>query len=383
MRTLALLTNGGDTCSLNAVIKSIRDNALASGYTRVLAFKGGFEGILNNDVEQLTWFPIDPHQGGTILRSQRYAPKSDEERKQILEKLLELEVDTLVVIGGDGTLRATRDLYEWSSRHNYSLRLLGFPRTIDNDINTMTYDGQTQVALCPGYPSAALKIARLTRALRTTAMSASKVFILETMGREAGWLAASSSLGGAELILIPEYELTTDDWERFYERVASFYKHQGHLIIGVSEGIKIDGKEITDAAMGPRRLGGVGIEIALRLKEGLARVFRKTSFEDIRYQQAGYIPRMGEPSQFDLQLAEALGSAISRMLEDNRTGEFPVPSQLVAGNQLKDRIKSLPLSKVEKSSFPLESFYDDQRFCLASGAVDFLRKITDPESLRS
>lgn len=380
MRTLALLTNGGDTCSLNAVIKSIRDNALLSGYTRILAFKDGFQGIINNSVQLLTWAPIDAVQGGTILHSQRYAPRTDAERQEIVEKLLGLEIDTLVVIGGDGTLSATKELYNFVTKHKFPLHLLGFPRTIDNDIKTTTYDGQTEVALCPGYPSAVLKIARLTSALRTTAMSSSKIFVLETMGRDSGWLAAACSLGGAELLLIPEYELQEADWERLCERVARFYQNQGHVIIGVSEGIKVEGKQITDAAMGPRRLGGVGVDVAYQIRNGLNKLLGKDNFE-IRYQQAGYFPRMGEPSAYDVQLAEALGWAVGTMLEQKRSGELPVISQVVGGAELKDKVKYIPLSKVEKSFFPVNFFYRQNEFCLTHTGIDFLRKIVDQRKL--
>lgn len=380
MRTLALLTNGGDTCSLNAVIKSIRDNALSAGYTSVLAFKGGFQGIVKNSIKQLTWAPIDPEQGGTILRSQRYAPRGNSEKQEIIEKLLELEIDTLVVIGGDGTLSATRELYNYIKSNKYPLYILGFPRTIDNDIKTTTYDGQVEVALCPGFPSAALKIARLTSALRTTAISSSKIFILETMGRDSGWLASACILGGAELVLIPEYKLLEEDWERLYERVARFYRSQGHVIIGVSEGIEIEGKQVMDAAMGPRRLGGVGVDIAHRIQAGLAKLLGEDKFE-IRYQQAGYIPRMGEPSKYDLYLANALGTAIGYALEEKRSGEFPVISQVVNENELINKIKYLHLSKIEKSYFPINSFYTKDKFCLTHAAIDFFRKIIDSKTL--
>lgn len=342
---------------------------------RILGFKDGYQGVLDNSVELLTWTHIDPTQGGTILRSLRYAPRTDEERQMILDRLRELEVDTFVAIGGDGSLAATKALNDYASTSRVPINILGFPRTIDNDIRTETLEGDTELALCPGYPSAALKTAKLTTALRTTAMSSKKIFVLETMGRDSGWLAAACALGGAELILLPEYNLTEDDWQRCSERVARFYRDQGHVIIGVSEGIFLEGEQIMDAAMGPRRLGGVGVDVAKKLKDYLEKILGRDSF-GIRYQQAGYSPRMGRPSKYDLDLASALGQQIRSMLRDDRSGEFPVVSQLVDRSRLAEHLASRPLGQIEKSRFPTSTFYDSERFCLERPAIDFLQTIT-------
>jgi 6-phosphofructokinase 1 len=375
MRTLALLTNGGDTCSLNAVIKSIRDNALKAGYTRVLAFKDGFKGINDGILELLTWFHIDERQGGTILRSDRWSPRSDIEKESITEKLLRNEIDTLVVVGGDGSLSATRELYDFVLQTGASINILGFPRTIDNDIRTSTFDGETEVAVCPGYPSAALKIANLTTQLRTTAMSSKRAFVIETMGRDSGWLAAACSLGGAEIVLLPEYRLNDTDWDRLVERIARFYVDQGHIIIGVSEGIYFDDEQIIDAAMGPRRLGGVGVDVAKRLNERL-RMALGDRWNGIRYQQSGYIPRMGPPSAYDLNLASALGIKMQTMLKEKRSGEFPVVTTATNASELSNHLASRPLSEVEKSYFPIEAFYDSETFTIRHAGIDFLQTMT-------
>jgi 6-phosphofructokinase len=378
MRTLALLTNGGDTCSLNAAIKSIRDNARAAGYTRILAFRDGFLGIVQSDFQLLTWSPIDSEIGGTILGSQRFGPTRQKDKRQVLENLEELGVDTLVVIGGDGSLSATRDLYTYALEKNSSLQLLAFPRTIDNDIRTRTHDSKTEVALCPGFPSAVQKISLLTSALRTTtAMSSAKIFVLETMGRDSGWLAAACALGGAEIVLIPEVEMNGDDWQRFYDRAARLYKHQKHLIIGVSEGIKIDGEQVLDSAMGPRRLGGVGVHVAHGLSNALNKLIGRNKF-GIRYQQAGYIPRMGSPSRFDVKLAQALGSFVGQLLKRRQFGSFPAIKSLVSAEELKDHVHAIALDDVEKSFFPVDQFYRKGEFCLTGQGIDFLSKIVDP-----
>jgi 6-phosphofructokinase 1 len=379
MSTLAILTNGGDTCSLNAVIKSIRDNAIAAGFPRILGFEDGYRGVMTKSVKLLTWEPIDPEQGGTILRSRRDAPRTDEEKTTIFENLKDLEVDVLVVIGGDGSLNATRELYEWYGAQNYDIRILGFPRTIDNDIRTNTFEGNIEVALCPGYPSAALKIARLAKDLRTTAMSTRRVFTIETMGRDAGWLAAAASLGGAEFVLIPEVELKGDNWDKFYDRVAKFYTiNGGHVIIAVSEGFKFEAQQEMDAAFGPRKLGGAGVRIAKMVEEGLRQ--RGLTIE-VRCQHADYIPRMGSPSAYDIKFASALGNEMRTMLEDRRNGELPVPTRVSNIEQIDGNISRIPLSRVGQLFFPAREFYNVNEFCVADSFIDFLKKLVDPRDL--
>jgi len=378
MKTLAILTNGGDTCSLNAAIKSIRDHAIAAGYTRILAFEDGYQGIVNKSVKLLTWEPIDPQQGGTILRSQRFAPNSDEERRIIFQNLSDLEVSALVVIGGDGTLSATKALCQGGEAKDFGVRILGFPRTIDNDIRTNTFEGENEVSLCPGYPSAAIKIARLTRELRTTAMSSRKIFIMETMGRDAGWLAAATCLGGAEFVLIPEVEFKDDDWNRFFERVAKLYAFHGHVIIGVSEGFRIGGVQEMDAAFGPRKLGGVGVKVAKMVEMGLHGLGLNVA---VRYQQAGYIPRMGAPCAYDIELASALGAEVGAMLEDGRHGELPVSTIVPTFKHIGEGISRIPLSRIEQFFLPAKTFYDSGTFSITDSFIDLMKRFVDPKGL--
>jgi ATP-dependent phosphofructokinase / diphosphate-dependent phosphofructokinase len=378
MKTLAILTNGGDTCSLNAAIKNIRDHGIAAGYTRILGFEDGYLGVVNKSVKLLTWEPIDPQQGGTILRSQRFAPTSDEERQVVFQNLSDMEVSALVVIGGDGTLAATKALWQSGDPKRFGVRILGFPRTIDNDIRTNTFEGETEVAICPGYPSAAIKIARLTRELRTTAMSSRKIFVLETMGRDAGWLAAATSLGGAEFVLIPEIEFKEDDWNRFYERAAKLYAFHGHVIIGVSEGFRIGGIQEMDAAFGPRKLGGVGVKVAKMVEEGIQKLGLNVA---VRYQQAGYIPRMGAPCPYDIEFASVLGAEIGAMLEDGSNGELPVSTIVPTMKHIGEGISRIPLSKVEQFFLPATKFYDFDTFSITDSFIDLMKKFVDPRGL--
>ncbi len=378
MRTLAILTNGGDTCSLNAVIKSIRDNGIAAGYPRILGFEDGYKGIMDKSVKLLTWEHIDPQRGGTILRSLRYAPGNDDEKRAVFENLKELEVNVLVAIGGDGSLSAAKDLYRWSGAKHYNIRILGFPRTIDNDIRTNTFEGNTEVSLCPGYPSAALKIASLTKDLRTTAMSTHRIFTIETMGRDAGWLAAAASLGGAEFVLIPEVALKGNDWEKFYDRVAKLYDIHGHVIIAVSEGFKIEDKREMDAAFGARKLGGAAVVVAKMVEAGLRHRDRNV---EVSCQHADYIPRMGSPSTYDIELAFALGDEIRSIIEDERNGELPVPIHVPRRGEMGKSISTIPISRIKQFFFPYKEFYNIDEFSVTDLFIDFLKKFVNPTEL--
>lgn len=378
MKTLAILTNGGDTCSLNAAIKSIRDNGIAAGYTRVLGFEDGYLGVMNKSVKLLTWEPIDPQQGGTILRSQRFAPHSENEKQVIFQNLRDLEVGALVVIGGDGSLSAAKELCRWPDAKRYGVSILGFPRTIDNDIRTNTFEGDSEISLCPGYPSAAIKIARLTKELRTTAMSSRKIFILETMGRDAGWLAAATSLGGAEFVLIPEIEFNEDDWNRFYDRVAKLYAFHGHVIIAVSEGFRIAGVQELDAAFGPRKLGGVGVKVAKKVEAGVKRIGLNVA---VRYQQAGYIPRMGSPCAYDIEFASALGAEIGVMLADGCHGELPISTVVPTIEHIGEGISRIPLTSIEQFFLPAREFYNSDTFSITDSFIDLVKRFIDPRGL--
>ena len=198
MQNLAILTNGGDTCALNASIEAIRRESRKVGFGKIIGIEGGYHGLLHRNFRILAE-RVDEHMGGTVLRSLRDSPCRAESGRYIIDEnkvhemvefLEELEVDLLVVIGGDGTLQATK-LFHLAVQDKYRFKIMGFPKTIDNDIRTKTTFEGIEVALCPGFPTAARKIAQVTEDIRTTAISAQRVFGIEAMGRDAGWLAAA------------------------------------------------------------------------------------------------------------------------------------------------------------------------------------------------
>jgi 6-phosphofructokinase len=196
------------------------------------------------------------------------------------------------------------------------------------------------------------------------------------MGRDAGWLAASASLGGAEFILVPEVNMDQEDWGRFYDRVLKLYQIHGHVIIAVSEGFRIEGRQQMDAAFGPRKLGGVGVLVAKMVEKA---VTDRGHPLEVRYQQAGYIPRMGSPTNYDVQLAGALGNEIGLMLKEECSGEMPVPSRVSGPKEPLSNINRIPLTEVSQCFLSAPDFYDQDRFCVNTSFIGFIRKIVDLE----
>ncbi len=124
----------------------------------------------------------------------------------------------MVTIGGDDTNGAAKKMYE-----TYGIPVIGFPKTIDNDLRTRTYHHyqgqQFETVLCPGFPSGAMAVKKLTSKLHTTNESHQRIMVLEVMGRDAGWLTGSASFGGAQMALVPEVEMTKERKEFFFESV--------------------------------------------------------------------------------------------------------------------------------------------------------------------
>jgi 6-phosphofructokinase len=237
MSTLAILTNGGDTCALNASIRSIRDNAYHAGYKKIYGIRRGYQGLIDGWIDDITHKEIDPKIGGSCLGSQRMSPTHIVNGKYVMNEaychqmmrcLKDYRVDVLVVIGGDGTLQATKMFQEWvaglkhqSHEHFQEFSIIGFLKTIDNDIRTFTSFKGIEVSLCPGFPSAVRKMATCVEDLRVTARTAERAFTVETMGRDAGWLAAAATFGGAEILLIKEH---LELWDNLAKRRRQAYQ---------------------------------------------------------------------------------------------------------------------------------------------------------------
>ena len=394
MQNLAILTNGGDSCALNASIEAIRREARKVGFGKIIGIEGGYHGLLYRNFRILNE-RVDERMGGAILRSLRESPCTLKGNEYVLDKdkmkkmvdfLSELEVDVLVVIGGDGTLQATK-LFHEAVQDKYKFKILGFPKTIDNDIRTKsTFEG-IEVALCPGYPTAARKIALVTQDIRTTAISAQRVFGVETMGRDAGWLAAASTGGGPDMILIPEFPLDENGKRRLLERTEKYFRMGLNVVFVVSEGTRWadeEGKivQIRTIEFGPRKLGGVADKIVKFIEANLKDKFDDATPFEVRPHHTDYVPRAGSPCEYDLKFVDVLAKRLGILLEREEYGKVPVLRNVVPYNELNlDDTASLDIEEMEPMLFPKKDFYDEERLLSNKAFSKFLRTITSgPDS---
>jgi 6-phosphofructokinase len=357
VKTLAVLTNGGDTCALNASIRSIRDNAYHAGYKKIYGVRRGYQGLVDGWIDDITHREIDPVIGGSCLGSLRMSPTDKKKEglgydikedrcKQMVRCLSNYRVDVLVVIGGDGTLQATRRFQEWVDKQRgsegfHEFEIIGFLKTIDNDIRTFTTFKGIEVALCPGFPSAVKKIASCAEDLRVTARTAERAFSVESMGRDAGWLAAAATFGGAEILLVPEHlglwgnlearrkylsqEELADEFDQASEdkkalgeedakivskkviteladEVADFYARNRNVLIAVAEGFEPDVNlpdlesfgDIVRNLYGPRKKVGATELVTLLISPVLKYYFKCLSWLCERSQSESDISTMVE-----------------------------------------------------------------------------------------
>ena len=294
MSVIGVLTAGGDCPGLNAVIRGVVARALKIGPHEVIGIVNGWEGLMDDETR-----PLDRDDvrgilatGGTILGTSRRDPYVHGDGSESVRATLDKNgIDALIVIGGDGTLQTALKLAD------DGVRVIGVPKTIDNDIAatdfTFGFDTAVQIA--------SEAIDRLT----TTAEAHNRVILCEVMGRTKGWIALYAGLAsGADAILIPE--VPTD-----LEEVAKIIKRrhrQGrkYSIVVVAEGVDPPEKtELPTDAFGFKRLGGVAYQIAPRLEE-------LTGFET-RVTVLGHVQRGGTPTAFDRVLATRLGSKAAEL----------------------------------------------------------------------
>ncbi len=304
MAVVGVLTAGGDRPGLNAVIRGVTARALEHPDTEVVGIKNGWEGLIKGDIVTLTRNSVRGIlvRGGTILGTSRMDPYVHGDGYQSCAKTISRTgIESLIVIGGDGTLRSALRLSE------EGLPIVGVPKTIDNDIagTDTTFGFSTAVQI------ATEAIDRLV----STAESHNRVIVVEVMGRSKGWIATYAGIaGGADAILIPEVPY---DLEEVAEVVRRRHrKGQRYSIVVVAEGVEPPpGSKVPEArkdAYGFDRLGGVSYQIADALE-------KLTTFET-RVSVLGHIQRGGTPSAFDRVLATRLGVAAAEYALEGKTG---------------------------------------------------------------
>ena len=291
IRTVGILTGGGDCPGLNPVIRAVTRKALAGG-CRVIGIKNGWRGMLMKETVELTMESVSGilHRGGTILGTSRTNPtKKPDELKSVMETYKTLGLDALVAIGGEDTLGVAVKMIA------KGLNVIGVPKTIDNDLSN------TDVTF--GFDTAVNIAMEAIDRLHTTAESHHRIMVIEVMGRHAGWIALYAGIaGGADMILIPERPIDIDEvCDVIKKRHA---RGKDFSLIVVSEGAEFkDGGMVTREgkvdAFGHVRLGGIG-QVLCDLVE------QKTSFET-RVTVLGHVQRGGSPTAFDRVLGTRFG----------------------------------------------------------------------------
>lgn len=284
IKSIGILTSGGDAPGMNAAIRAVTRSAIYRGY-RVMAIKRGYWGLVFNDIEEFTSKSVSNiiQQGGTILKTARCKEfQTPEGRKAAYENMQRAGIDALVVIGGDGSLTGARIFAE-----EYDVPIVGLPGTIDNDL------GGTDQTI--GYDTALNTIVEAVDKIRDTATSHERLFFVEVMGHMAGDLALNGAIAsGAEAAIIPEMETKLDQLADLVQR--GFRKSKSSAIVLVAENPE------TGGAMG----------LAERIK-------REFPQYDARVTILGHLQRGGRPSASDRILASRMGvQAIEALGEGQR-----------------------------------------------------------------
>ena len=304
MEKIGILTGGGDCPGLNAVIRGIV--RAAQGEWQILGFKHGWKGPIENDyilLDQTSVSGILP-RGGTILGTSRTNPyKVDNGVERLKKTLAEHNLKALVAIGGEDTLGVANKLSQ------EGVKVVGVPKTIDNDLNATDYTF--------GYDTALNIAMECIDRLHTTAESHNRVIVVEIMGRHAGWITLEAGIaGGADVILIPEVPIdinkVCDLIRKRHQRGKSF------SIVAVSEGAQLKGSDVTldhkKDSFGHVRLGGIGQHIAELIEE-------KTGYES-RVTVLGHIQRGGSPSAFDRILGTRFGVKAVELIRKGKFGRM-------------------------------------------------------------
>jgi 6-phosphofructokinase 1 len=302
IRRIGVLTSGGDCAGLNAVIRAVTHRARGAYGWKVLGILDGSMGLMDRPLRYLE-LDVDMFAGNDILRAggtflgtvnkgDPFAfPMPDgtkvDRSLDFVDGFHRLELDGLIVVGGDGSMRILKKLCDKGS-----IGMVGVPKTIDNDVH------ETEYAV--GFSTAVNVVTEALDRLQATAASHHRVMILEVMGRDAGHIAISAGIaGGADVILIPEIPYTM---EGVAKRIAEVQKQgRSHALIVVAEGVKTpDGNAATvNYSGGEQRYGGIGQYLGDKIAAATNTETRVTIL--------GHVQRGGVPSMRDRLLASAFG----------------------------------------------------------------------------
>ncbi len=310
IQTIGILTSGGDSPGMNAAIRAVTRAAICKGL-KVKGIYRGYEGLINDDVKDFTTESVSStiQRGGTILKTARSKEfMTVEGRAKAHDTMKKHEIDALVVIGGNGSLAGAQVF----AREYDDVTCIGLPGTIDNDL----YGTDSTI----GYDTALNTIMECVDKIRDTATSHERIFFVEVMGRDAGFLAQNSAIAaGAEAAIIPEDSTNVELLDKLIGRGVR--KSKSSSIVIVAEG--------NGGAMG----------YAERVKE------QYPDF-NVRVTILGHLQRGGSPTAFDRVLASRLGVAAIEALDEGQRNIMVGVSN--------DKIVYVPIGRAIKMDKPID-----------------------------
>ena len=311
IKTVGVLTSGGDAPGMNACIRAITRTAIYNGM-KVMGIYRGYEGLINGEIKEFTSESVSNtiQRGGTILKTARSMEfMTPEGMQKAYDNLVKFGIDALIVIGGNGSLTGAQKL-----AREYDYPVIGLPGTIDNDL----YGTDSTI----GYDTALNTIVDCVDKIRDTATSHDRIFFVEVMGRDAGFLAQNSAIAaGAEAAIIPEDQTDVDQLEQFISR--GFRKSKNSSIVIVSESKK-DGGAMYYAD----------------------RVRKEYPQYDVRVTILGHLQRGGTPTACDRILASRLGHASIEALKEGQRN-------VMVGIH-NDQIVYVPIDRASKKDKPID-----------------------------
>lgn len=310
IKCVGILTSGGDAPGMNAAIRAVTRAAIFGGL-KVKGIYRGYRGLITGEIQEFKTQNVSNiiQAGGTILKTARCKEfQTPEGRKQAYEMMQKEGIDALVVIGGDGSLTGARVFAT-----EFNIPVVGLPGTIDNDL----YGTDRTI----GYDTALNTIMECVDKIRDTATSHERLFFIEVMGRDAGFLALNGAIAtGAEAAIIPEISTEVDQLSELISQ--GFRKSKNSSIVLVAE------SPVTGGAMG----------MAERVKKEYPQY-------DVRVTILGHLQRGGSPTAADRILASRMGAAaIEALLEDQRNVMIGIRN---------DEIVYVPFSKAIKNDKPI------------------------------
>src|SRR5574344_3038666 len=311
IKCIGILTSGGDAPGMNAAIRAVTRAAIYNGL-KVKGIYRGYKGLVTGEIQEFKTQNVSNiiQLGGTILKTARCVEFTTPEGRELAyQNMKKEEIDALVIIGGDGSLTGARIFAQ-----EFDVPCIGLPGTIDNDL----YGTDTTI----GYDTALNTILDAVDKIRDTATSHDRLFFVEVMGRDAGFLALNGAIAaGAEAAIIPEISLEKDQLAEMIE--TGFRKSKNSSIVLVAE------SEVTGGAMG----------VAERVKKEYPQF-------DVRVSILGHLQRGGSPTAADRILATRMGVAsIQALLEGQRNVMIGIEN---------DKIVYVPFTKAIKNDKPID-----------------------------